>query len=271
MKKKLIINADDYGMNEGTVDGIIQCSQAKAITSTTFMTTGGAFSYAIANIEKLGSISIGIHLNATDGKPISLPSEVPSLVSDSGAFKVLRDPHTVESIRPLELKMEFRRQIERGISHNLKISHLDNHHNWIYFSPRHFQVVAELAHEFALPVRFPFGSLTHERINQWSHLIQGRSESIWNAARSCQQILDQYQIPRVDSFWMEFTVMDRSRKGLLDLVEQLPPGISEICVHPGMNTDRQKMELEILIDIGNQRLLQANADLELVNYWALKK
>jgi predicted glycoside hydrolase/deacetylase ChbG (UPF0249 family) len=64
MAKRLIINADDYGMSNLTVDGIIRCAKAQVITSTTIMATGRGFGHGISNINKLGVISTGVHLAA---------------------------------------------------------------------------------------------------------------------------------------------------------------------------------------------------------------
>ena len=124
MKKQLIINADDYGMSLGIVDGIIQCVQAGIVTSTSMMTTGEAFTYGIARLPGILTASIGVHLNVTSGKPLSPAEQIPSLLDSSGRFITRNDPASIASIRTDELELEFRRQIERKRSINQSVQWL---------------------------------------------------------------------------------------------------------------------------------------------------
>ncbi len=74
--RKLIVNADDYGMSRGTVDGIIRCVQAGAVTSTTMMATGEAFTYGIERLPELGTVSVGVHLDTTSGGGVPVVVEM---------------------------------------------------------------------------------------------------------------------------------------------------------------------------------------------------
>lgn len=271
MTKRLIINADDYGMSRGIVDGIIQCAHAGIVTSTTMMATGEAFDYGLERLAELGlnGASIGVHLNVTSGESISHPSEIPSLLDSTGRFVPRRESAVVAAMKPEELEAEFRRQIERVLKAGIRVSHLDNHHNWIYFSPTHFRVVTKLANELELPLRYPFGRMSDQRLVVIAGLI-GLSEKAANdAIMECHSAMEEFEVQHTDSFWIEFTSIHRSREYLKKLLSEMPVGISELCVHPGLDSDRRKQELTILLEAASEGWVQQVPDLQLASYSAV--
>jgi predicted glycoside hydrolase/deacetylase ChbG (UPF0249 family) len=267
--KQLIVNADDYGMSRGTVDGIVQCAQAGVISSTTIMATGDAFEYGVERLSELGTISVGVHLNATTGSPLSPVAEVSSLVDSAGQFQPRRELEATLRMNPVEVEAEFRRQIRRVTDAGISISHLDNHHNWVYFAPTYFRLTARLAQELGIPLRFPFGSLTDQRISDIARMSGNTEPDVKEAAASCLAILDEHRVLRTESFWIEFTSIHRSEEYLMQLLSNLPDGVSELCVHPGLESDRQRLELALLLKLTPSALEQH--DVELANYKAVKK
>lgn len=269
MKKRLIINADDYGMSRGTVDAIIRCARAGVVTSTTMMATGEAFAYGIERREELGSVSVGVHLDATSGVPVSPAREIPSLVDDSGRFRPRRDPASVTGMSVAEMELEFRRQIQRVLAAGIRVSHIDNHHNWVYFSPEHFRATARLAREFGVPLRVPFSSFTDERVAVIARMTGLPESDVRAAVDACCSTIAELGVAHTDHFWIEFTSIHRTADYLEKLLRELPEGTSEVCVHPGTATDRQKQELEILLGLGSGTALARGSDLQLVTYEAV--
>ena len=76
MERRLIINADDFGMTEGISEGIIKAHLEGVVTSTTLMANMPAAAYAIKLAQKTPDLGVGIHLNLTTGRPISTPEKV---------------------------------------------------------------------------------------------------------------------------------------------------------------------------------------------------
>src|SRR5690625_1142560 len=87
--KKLIINADDFGLTPGVTQGIIEAHNNGVVTSTTALSVSDYFLPAMSAARiQAPTLSVGIHLTLTlnKGKPI-LPKEiVPSLVDEDGFF-----------------------------------------------------------------------------------------------------------------------------------------------------------------------------------------
>ncbi len=267
MTKHLIINADDYARSNLTVDGIVECAKAGAITSTTIMATGHAFEYGIRRLPDLGSISIGVHLDAVEGMPCSEASETPTIIDKTtGQFKDLRDRRNLRDVDPSDLKTEFRRQIEKVKKTGIRISHLDNHYPWIYYSSLYFGVVADLAAENRVRIRYPFANISDARIVCLSNRFKISEADVRSTKKNCDAILRNQAIRHTDYFWFEFSSIKRTQDGLNEIIENLPEGTSEILTHPGEDTDHHRQELIILLHTAKQGLLKQHG-IKLVNFW----
>ncbi len=149
---RLIINADDFGYDDGICRGICELLGSGAVSSTTLMLAAeGAVNRCRAwNIKEFVG-RVGVHLHVTDGHPILPVAEVPNLVDrHTGKF---RSKDQLQHLNPEEVKREWRAQI--NLAHELlkaKPSHLDSHHG-AHHVPKLAEVFIELALEFDLPVR----------------------------------------------------------------------------------------------------------------------
>lgn len=152
MVKKLIINADDFGMTEGVSKGIIDSFEDGVLTSTTLLVNGEFSEFAIAEAKKHPGLGLGIHLALTIGRPVT--NKVSTLTNEAGDFWRLSDYHKQQIAVDLEeLYMEWQAQMEEFIRRvGKKPTHIDSHHH-VHTIPRHYEVVARLAKEYDLPVR----------------------------------------------------------------------------------------------------------------------
>ena len=67
-KKKLIINADDFGFSQGVNKGIVECHVNGVVTSTT-LAVNMPFAPEAAQLAKgLPGLGVGIHLNIVRGR-----------------------------------------------------------------------------------------------------------------------------------------------------------------------------------------------------------
>lgn len=152
--KKVIINADDFGLTKGVSLGILDSMEKGLVTETTAMANGLYIKEAIEEAKVRGVKNIGVHLTLTWGKPILPRGEIKSIVAEEGNFH--RRIDLVENINYEEVKKEFKAQIEKIISMGIVPTHLDGHHHAFAFTNEGLDVVFELAKEYSLPVRCPF-------------------------------------------------------------------------------------------------------------------
>ena len=129
--KRLIINADDFGLAPGVNRAIVELQQAGALSSTTLMATAAYFSAAVHLAFAQPALGVGCHVVLVDGSPCLRAHEVPSLVVAGGAFRntlarFLAD-FMLGRIREREIEAEAVAQITRIQSSGLTVSHIDSH------------------------------------------------------------------------------------------------------------------------------------------------
>ncbi|MBP5384808.1 MAG: ChbG/HpnK family deacetylase [Lachnospiraceae bacterium] len=132
----LIRNADDFGKNEDVTRAILTCFANGSIDRTTLMVNMPDAARAVEEAKKAGlQDRVGIHLNLTEGMPLSEPIRSnPVFCDENGRFharfrqkKLYRlhmDRETEEQIYT-ELGAQLALYREWG----LKLFHVDSHHH----------------------------------------------------------------------------------------------------------------------------------------------
>ena len=258
MARKLIVNADDFGRSPGVSRGILHAHRAGIVTSTTIMINQPGIRRQLCGALECSGLGLGLHLVFTAWEPLLPPEAIPSLVDSRGRFL---DQHTVwaqaETISTTQLRSELLAQIERFVS---LVGHLPDHldcHHFVHLYPPFFEVYADLAAQFHLPLRVPFPPETDFR-NAVSTLpfLEGfphdllRGMIVTNSA-----LLQARRLAHPDHFVSAFfgqkaVTVDH----LLHLLGTLPEGICELMCHPGYvdpelatSTYRQERETELAV------------------------
>src|ERR1700760_1956363 len=78
--KRLIINADDFGLAPGVNRAIVELESKGALSSTTLMATAPYFSPAVHMAFEQPGLAVGCHVVLVDGSPCLPAREVPSLL-----------------------------------------------------------------------------------------------------------------------------------------------------------------------------------------------
>ena len=148
--KKLIINADDFGISKETNLAIKQGFDTGIITSTSLIVNLESFEHAIFDIlPYCNSLDVGFHFNIIEGKSLT---NQPLLCDENGFFNNKYGQLIIKSFNKEFLKqveIEFRAQIEKALSHT-KISHIDSHVH-THAIPNIFKLVSKLAKEYNIP------------------------------------------------------------------------------------------------------------------------
>ncbi len=146
--KRLIVNADDFGLCASVNRGILEAHERGIVTSATVLANAPGFEDAITLARGAPSLGVGIHLNLTWGRPVSHPHEVPSLVREDGtfAFSAWRLPVAIAGGRIAlgEVRKEWGAQIARLRRAGIVPTHLDSEKH-VHLLPPLFRVVASLA------------------------------------------------------------------------------------------------------------------------------
>jgi predicted glycoside hydrolase/deacetylase ChbG (UPF0249 family) len=274
--RRLILNADDYGLTRGVSQGIRYAFACGALSSTTAMTNipGTVRGLEIAQRDT-PYLPIGIHLTLTVGKPLSPADQVPTLVDSEGRF-FSRESFLarLDSIDPEDAGREFRAQIDALRPLGIQPDHLDSHHFAAYLTPGLLTQMLRLAEEFHLAVRPPAacdGSL--------SALFPGLPESASAFLQGdAQALIRQASIPTADRLYLTFFDKTATVSHLGWILSSLPDGVSEIMCHPGMSdgelravsdyAEERGFELNVLTESGLPGMLTLN-EIHLVSYGRL--
>lgn len=128
--KKLIINADDFGLNTSVNNAIIELFEKGWINSTTLMANMPAFDEAI-NLAYENNIinKIGIHLTLTEGGPITNEISKRNLYNkdNSDITKFKRKLFFLSKQEKEVIYKELEAQIIKVKNAGIKITHIDTH------------------------------------------------------------------------------------------------------------------------------------------------
>jgi len=158
--KKLIINADDFGLHEKINNGILRCFQEGCLTSTSLMCGAPAFEHAVKLLKANPQLGIGAHLTLVGGVAPVLPAnEVPSLVDENGLFfadyTVFIKKFYLGQVNKIEIKRELQAQLLKAVAIGVNFTHVDSHQH-LHVLPGIVPIIIELCQEFNISaVRLP--------------------------------------------------------------------------------------------------------------------
>jgi chitin disaccharide deacetylase len=130
--KRLIINADDFGVTPGVNRAIVELNNAGALSSATLMATSGSFAEAAHASIKQPSFGTGCHVTLVDGNPLLDADSLKRLVNGStGQFRgtlgqFVRDL-LLGAIPEAEIELEAAAQIRRLQAAGVTVTHVDTH------------------------------------------------------------------------------------------------------------------------------------------------
>jgi hopanoid biosynthesis associated protein HpnK len=158
MNKRIIINADDFGLCDGVNKAVAKAHTEGILTSATIMANMPAAYEAVKIAKQLPTLGIGVHLNLTEEGPLSKNSGIEYLLDDEGRFacSVSRLSFLSMVSRKIRnaIRAELAAQIQWVVDNGLKPTHLDSHKH-IHSFPAIFSIVCELAKRFEIAaIRF---------------------------------------------------------------------------------------------------------------------
>ncbi len=261
MPRRLVLHADDFGMNAAVNSGIVRGFTHGLLTSTSVLANGPGFAAALELWQDLAArrarddlpslearrsladsvapFDLGVHVNLTQGRPLTDERYPQPLLDRNGLFPGVFGLATRLLISGArfrrEIAAELRAQIERVIESGFAPTHL-NAHQYIDIFPAISAMVPELLRRYAIPVT---------RVPWETHLTQTTLARRFEPANWCLA-----QIKRVFAF-RHLVAMRRRRVAHpsaffgtahagrieMDLMRMLiaaaGPGVTEIGMHPG--------------------------------------
>ncbi|HMD31452.1 MAG TPA: ChbG/HpnK family deacetylase [Candidatus Acidoferrales bacterium] len=289
--KRLIVNADDFGMAPGINRAILESHRSGIITSTSLLANGESFDEAVAGARLTPALGIGVHLNLTQGRPLSDPSALGALVNPSGEFLGNAERlyfHMVTGHIAMDAaERELRAQIERVQDAGIQPTHLDGHQH-VHMWPPLFSLTARLAAEYGLAgvrisrerrVGFP-GLCRRNAAFRGKIFIQaGVGLGLALLALTSRAALEAAGVAAPDYFYGVSATGYLDRAALEDVLRDVPDGVSELMCHPGyVDATLERVETRLVhqrvaefeaVSSPGARILAQALGIELVTYRAL--
>jgi len=207
LTRRLIVNADDFGLTQGVSEGILAAHRHGIVTSTTVLVTSLIDRELVARARE-SVLGIGLHVNVTLGRPLTRGA---SLVDADGRF--VRDARRAAArAKAADVDAEIRAQVERFVDLMKRLpTHLDTHHHVGLLSPVRESVLG-VARRLGVPVR--------------SQDAIARARARAAGLRTTDHFFGE---SGPDAYWTPARTLAHLRA--------LPPGVSEFMAHPGRFDD----------------------------------
>ena len=154
--RKLIVNADDFGLSPGANEAIAELLAAGAITSATLMANGPAFEDALERTAGMGAgCAIGLHANFTQFEPVGGGAGLEVIRTADGTFygrSALYRAWLTGRLNADALAGELEAQWRKCEKAGVTPSHIDTHQHAHAVSPV-FDALQAFAAEKGVPVR----------------------------------------------------------------------------------------------------------------------
>jgi hopanoid biosynthesis associated protein HpnK len=275
--KKLIINADDFGISTPVNRAVIKGWTDGILTSASLMVTGEAFMEAAELARQHPALQVGLHLTLVQGRAALKHEGFPSLTDPLGSFPA--DPvfagMRMFFLKPLQkqLEREIEAQIVRFLETGLPLSHIDGHLN-IHMHPTVFDILCRLMPKYDISTfRLSRESLGAELSISTDRAI-GKAVDAFIFSSLAKRCLPHLQRRRI-GFASEVRGLLNSGKiteeYLLKLLGTLKDGTTEIYLHPSESDSqelpsyRMKAEHEALLSGQVRELIRAKG-ISLCNY-----
>jgi hopanoid biosynthesis associated protein HpnK len=281
--RRVIFNADDFGLTAGVNRGVMQAHTRGVVTSSTLMACGARFAEAAELAARMPGLSVGCHVVLLDGSPSLNVSENASDVSCllSKSATQFRNGITGFAARALtgrlseeQMEREITAQIRKLQEAGIKVSHVDSHKHTHMF-PVVFRAMLRAAQNCGIrAVRNPFEPLLFFSMRNWKRQFQLGILSSFRA--SFRERLTAADMVTPDGCIGIAATGGLDFDGFRALMENLPEGTWEFVCHPGYNDDElarvktrlrdsREKELALLTSDAVRKLLEVE-HIDLISY-----
>lgn len=267
--KRLIVNADDFGLSASVNAAVIRAHREGILTSASLMVNEAGFNEAVNLAKENPQLGVGLHLTLLHGHSALLPEKIPGLVNSRGEFS--NSPVAVgmnyffkRSLRE-QLRAEIHAQFEKFRATGLPLDHVNGHLH-LHLHPVIFKILMDDSEKLGIThLRFTRDCLSRARKISSGHFFykishaaifeflssRARKPLVAKKIRHAQITFGLLQNARVDEDY------------ILKLLPELPSGDSELYSHPSLG--EFKHEFDALISPRVKSRVQ-ELGIELIRY-----
>lgn len=282
--KRLIVNADDFGLTSGVNQAIVELHGHGLLTSATLMARASATEEAIQLALAHPNLGVGCHVVLVDGSPITPVELLPCLTGAKdfsptlGSFLVRI--HTGQATGcniAQDIETETHAQISRLQSSGLNLTHIDTHKHTHMF-PAVLRPVLRAARAAGIrAIRNPYEPAWSVRATPGAPWLRRTQVQLLRTLQSSfQRIVAEEDFVTTDGAIGVLATGTLDSATLASLLNAMPNGTWELVTHPGYNDAAlakvhtrllasRHIELEALKTAGISR------DIELIHFGHLHR
>jgi len=248
MTRRLIVNADDFGLSHSVNEAIIRAHREGIVSTASLMVNEPGYNEAVKLAEENPKLGVGLHLTLLKGHSTLSPEKIPGLVNARGEFS----DHPVSTgfryffSRSLHesLRAEMHAQFAKFHATGLLRDHVNGHLH-LHLHPTVFRIL--MADADQLGIRHL--RLTRDCLGRSGRLARGRwlyrfahaAIYEWLSSRA-REPLRRHGIKHAQ---ITFGLLQNARVNeeyVLKLLPDLPAGDSELYSHPSLGEFKHEFD-----------------------------
>ena len=238
-KRFLIVTADDFGIHEAVNEAVSEASRAGVLTAASLMVGAPAAQDAVRRARELPQLRVGLHLVLADGFAVLPREQIPDLVDGQGRFG---DGMWLDGVRYFalpslrrQLEAEIRAQFAAFARTGLVLDHV-NAHKHFHLHPTLLRMIVRVGREFGVnAVRVPREPMWYSRRGAGLGAMASNAFLMpWVALMKAR--LRAGGIAYNDQVFGIASTGQLDEESLLGILAKLPPGVTEIYLHPAVDT-----------------------------------
>jgi predicted glycoside hydrolase/deacetylase ChbG (UPF0249 family) len=246
--RRLIVNADDFGLTDGINRAVRDLHQLGTLTSTTLMAAAPRFHEAVEISRQQKHLGVGCHIVLLDGTPCANASEISSLLDPASARSEAPRFRTTlaEFVRDLYLgridkahiEQEAIAQILRLQQAGVAVTHVDTHKHTHMF-PRVLECVMRAAQACNIrTIRNPFEPAWSVAATPGAGVVRAWQVRLLRTLRySFLNLVRQREFTTTDGCVGVAATGTLNQTTLRALLDRLPDGTFELVCHPAYMDD----------------------------------
>jgi len=268
-KRRLIVNADDFGLSRSVNEAVIRAHRDGILTSASVMVNEPACDEAVKLAKENPKLGVGLHITLLMGHSALPAGKIPGLVNNRGEFSdspvSTGMKYFFDSSLREQLRAEIRAQFEKFRATGLPLDHVNGHLHF-HLHPVVFKILMEDSDTLGIShLRLTRDCFSRSRRTSHGHLLYRISHAaIFEMLSSrARRPLEQKKIRHAQ---ITFGLLQNARvdeEYILKLLPELPPGDSELYSHPSLG--EFKHEFDALVSPRVRELVN-KLGIELIRY-----
>jgi hopanoid biosynthesis associated protein HpnK len=250
-QRRLIVNADDFGLSHGHNVAVIRAHREGILTSASLMVNERGTAEAVALAKENPRLAVGLHLTLVCGHSALERRCIPQLVNSQGAFSANPVAAGFNYYFNRDLRRQLTEELEAQFAKfratGLSLDHVNGHLH-LHLHPVVFSILMRHAEAWSIRclrlVRDPFWLNSRITAGRWPY----RASHALIYSLLCFLAGPALRRRGIRHTRFVFGLLQNARvdeRYLTALLSRLPPGDSELYLHPSL--DQLKYEFDALV------------------------